>query len=231
MAEASDEYGKDYYSGNGQDGDRPALKLFTRLARRYLGQGRIVDFGCGPGFLLAHLRRHFDACGVEQSDWASAAARERTGVPIHNSLEELKDGSKDALISVHVVEHIPDPQLVDVLAEWHRVLAPGARALVVTPDANGFAHRRKGQKWIAFTDPTHINLKSHDEWSALFTAAGFAVVHRFADGLWDFPYVFKGLGRLEVFLLGWPTLVQFIVARPLLPVGSGESVIMVLERR
>ncbi len=230
MTEASVQYDKDYYSGNGQDGDRPALKLFTRLARHYLGQGRIVDFGCGPGFLLTHLRRHFEACGIEQSEWASAAARERAGVPVHNALSSLEDGSKDALISIHVVEHIPDPQLIEVLAEWRRILRPGARALVVTPDAHGYAHRKKGDNWIAFTDPTHINLKSHEQWATLFTSAGFEVKHRFADGLWDFPYVFKGLGKREVFILGWPTLLQFIVARPLLPAGSGESVIMVLER-
>ncbi|WP_181406208.1 class I SAM-dependent methyltransferase [Stenotrophomonas rhizophila] len=230
MTDASEHYGEAYYSGNGQDGDRPALKLFTRLARRYLRPGRIVDFGCGPGFFLMHLRHHFQASGVEQSDWASAAARGRTGVPIHASLAALEDASMDALVSVHVVEHIPDDGLTAVLAEWRRVLKPGARALVITPDAQGFAHRRKGAGWIAFTDPTHINLKSHPQWEAMFHAAGFTVVRRFADGLWDFPYVFRWLGKLEVLLLGWPTLLQFILARPLLPAGSGESIILVLER-
>lgn len=230
MADTPEHYGKEYYSGNGQDGDRPALKLFTRLARRYLRPGRVLDFGCGPGFFLMHLRRHFQASGLEQSAWASAAARQRTGVPIHATFDEVGDASLDGLVSVHVVEHIPDPTLTMVLASWRRVLKPGARALVITPDANGFAHRRKGAAWIALSDPTHINLKSCAEWETLFRQAGFKVVRRFADGLWDFPYVFKRLGKLEVLLLGWPTLLQFVLARPLLPAGSGESIILVLER-
>ena len=230
MGDVPQHYGEDYYSNNGQGGDRPALKLFTRLARRFLPPGRILDFGCGPGFFLLHLQRHFQAAGVEQSDWASAAARRRTGLPIHASLSQLADSSLDGLVSVHVVEHIEDSVLIGVLAHWRRVMRPGARALVVTPDAEGFAHRRKGASWIAFTDPTHINLKTHLQWEALFADAGFKVVHRFADGLWDFPYLFQWLGKLEVFLLGWPTLLQFVLARPLLPAGSGESIILVLER-
>ncbi|PII10383.1 hypothetical protein CR918_00985 [Stenotrophomonas indicatrix] len=230
VTEVSEQYNERYYSGNGQDGDRPALRLFTRLAKRYLPPGRILDFGCGPGFFLDHLRRHFNAVGIEQSPWASAEARRRTGVDVHESMAGLADASMDALVSVHVVEHIEDPALDAVLAEWHRVLRPGAKAMVVTPDAEGFAHRRKGKDWIAFTDPTHINLKSHSQWQAAFEAAGFSVVHRFADGLWDFPYVLPWLGKAEVLMLGWPTLFQFIFARPLLPAGSGESIIFVLER-
>ncbi|WP_313347887.1 class I SAM-dependent methyltransferase [Stenotrophomonas sp.] len=230
MRENTEHYGEEYYSGNGQGGDRPALKLFTRLAQRYLAAGKILDFGCGPGFFLMHLKRHFQASGVEQSAWASRAARERTGVPIHESLDQVSDASLDGLVSVHVVEHIPDPALTLVLADWRRVLKPNARALVITPDADGFAHRRKGTAWIAFTDPTHINLKSHAEWESMFRKAGFKVVRRFADGLWDFPYVFGWLGKLEVLLLGWPTLLQFVLARPLLPAGSGESIILILER-
>lgn len=187
VADASEQYDERYYSGNGQGGDRPALKLFPRLARRYLPPGRILVFGCGPGFFLDHLRRYFDAIGVEHSPWASAAAGRRTGVAVHTSTAGLADACIDALVSVHVVEHIEDPAHESILAEWHRVLRPGGKALVVTPDALGFAHRRKGEDWIGFTDPTHINLKSNAHWEAAFNAAGFMVVRRFAAGLWDFP--------------------------------------------
>lgn len=230
MSDGSEQYTAQYYSGNGQDGDRPALRLFTRLAKRYLRRGRVLDFGCGPGFFLTHLKAHFDACGVERSHWASAVARERTGVPIYNSLDSVPDASCDALVSIHVVEHIDDETLAIVLDQWRRVLKPGSRVLVVTPDAHGFAHRRKGREWIAFSDPTHTNLKSNLEWHGTFSRAGFTVVRSFADGLWDFPYLFPALGKLEVCLLGWPTLLQFLIARPLLRPGSGESVILILER-
>lgn len=226
----SGQYQKSYYDANGQSGDRPALKLFTRLARRYIAPGQVVDFGCGTGSLLDHLKVHFDVQGIESSDWARQAAAERTGLPVHASTTELKDASLSGIVSIHVVEHIEDASLRLVLTDWYRALRPGGRVLVVTPDAAGFAARHKEAAWIAFTDPTHINLKTHDEWVALFDATGFRCLYGFADGLWDFPYLFPLMGKAEVFLLGWPTLAQFILARPLLPAGSGESSIFVLEK-
>ncbi|MDR0183633.1 class I SAM-dependent methyltransferase [Lysobacter arvi] len=230
MARIEGNYDADYYQANGQDGDRPALKLFRRLARRYIAPGQVMDFGCGTGFFLPHLARHFRACGVESSEWARTVARRRTGLQVHSALSEVESASLSGIVSIHVVEHIPDGALAEVLGEWRRVLQPGGRALVITPDAGGFASRRKGAQWIALTDPTHINLKSHREWRELFIASGFDVVKEFADGLWDFPYIFGFLGKAEVGLLGWPTLAQFLLGRPLLSPGSGESSIFVLQR-
>lgn len=230
MAKIEGRYDADYYQANGQDGDRPALKLFRRLARRYLEPGKVLDFGCGTGFFLPHLSKHFEACGVESSDWAREVARRSTGQQVYSALSEIETASLSGIVSIHVVEHIPDPALAEVLTEWRRVLRPGARALVITPDAGGFASRRKTDRWIALTDPTHINLKSHRAWRDLFVGNQFKIVEEFADGLWDFPYVFGFLGKAEVGLLGWPTLAQFLLARPLLPPGSGESSIFVLQK-
>ncbi|WP_369934233.1 class I SAM-dependent methyltransferase [Xanthomonas tesorieronis] len=230
MDDSSELFQQAYYDGNGQNGDRPALRLFTRLALRYIPSGSVLDFGCGPGFLLNHLRRHFKVAGVEASDWARAEAARRTGAPIHASIGEIGDASLSGIVSIHVVEHIEDAPLEEILAEWFRVLRPGGRALVVTPDAGGVAARRKGADWIALTDPTHINLKTHRQWREVFKRAGFFCVAEAADGLWDFPYILKRLGRAEVFLLGWPTLFQFVFARLVLPPGSGESTILVLQK-
>lgn len=231
MTQKSSPFGESYYAGNGQIGDRPALHLYTRLAKRYIGHGRVLDFGCGPGHLLRHLGKHFDARGLEVSPWAREHAKESTGLTVHAALDEVADGVLDGIASVHVVEHIADEDLGQVLRGWWRVLAPGARSLVVTPDAGGYAATSKGKDWIALTDPTHINLKSHQQWRELFESHGFYCIEAFADGLWDFPYRFKALGKAEVFLLGWPTLLQFIFARPLIAPGRGESCIYILEKR
>ncbi len=229
MNEIPGDYSEDYYANNGQSGDRPALTFFARLAKRYLQPGVILDFGCGTGHFITHLMRRFDVIGVETSDWASEIARRRTGAMVYTSLDDIPDDSIDSIVSIHVVEHIPDELLVGVLNAWRRVMKAGGRVMVVTPDAGGFAHLRKKEKWIALSDPTHINLKPNAEWCALFESCGFRVERKFADGLWDFPYLLPWLGRLEVLLLGWPTLFQFLAARPLIRAGRGESVIMILH--
>lgn len=230
MADDSDNYSAAYYERNGQDGDRPALKLFARLSEHYFDSGKVVDFGCGMGHFLPYLARHFDVSGVESGEWPRQKAAERTGFAVHDSMAAVATGSLSGVVSIHVVEHIPDEPLKQVLNDWLRALRPGGRALVITPDAGGFAARKKKERWIALTDPTHINLKTHDQWKRLFGEVGFATVAEFADGLWDFPYLFEFLGKAEVALMGWPTLAQFLLARPLLPPGSGESSIFVLQK-
>lgn len=231
MSDKPSPFSEAYYEGNGQCGDRPALRFFARLARRYIPGRRLLDFGCGPGFFLKHLAAHFDVFGLEISPWARRHAHETTGRPVYGSLEELADQSLDGIVSLHVIEHIPDEGLESVVREWKRVLVPGARLLLVTPDAGGHAARVKDKNWIALTDPTHINLKSHSEWREFFESRGFLCLEGFADGLWDFPYSHRWLGRAEVLLRGWPTLFQFLLARPIIAPGKGESVIFVLEKR
>lgn len=230
MSKVPRPYSADYYAGNGQGADRPALRLFARLARRYIKAGRLLDFGCGPGYFLRHLKSHFDACGVEISPWAREQAERANGVDVYESLDEVADASLHGIVSLHVVEHISDDGLYEVLGAWRRTLVPGGRALVVTPDAGGYAASLKANRWIALTDPTHVNLKSHCQWLHLFESHGFRCIVACADGLWDFPYRFKWLGRVEALLLGWPTLLQFILAQPVIPPGRGESCIYVLEK-
>lgn len=223
-------YREDYYRSNGQSGDRPALLFFERLAKRYFARGTVLDFGCGAGHLLRRLGRTFDATGVEASQWARAQAAANTGAAVHESTDAIATESLAGVVSVHVVEHIPDPALREVLSEWRRILQPEGRALVVTPDAGGYAAGIKGERWIALTDPTHINLKTHRQWEEFFRSCGFEVLKAGSDGLWDFPYRFLWLGRAEVFFLGWSTLVQFLVGRLVLQPGKGESSIYLLKR-
>ena len=50
---SDNKYQENYYQENGQDNDRPALLYFQRLAVRYIGQGTVLDFGCGALALSA----------------------------------------------------------------------------------------------------------------------------------------------------------------------------------
>lgn len=71
-------YDEAYYQANGQYGDRPALRFYVRLVRRYLGAGPYLDFGCGTGHLLRRLSRIGSATGFEISPFS--AARDRKSV-------------------------------------------------------------------------------------------------------------------------------------------------------
>jgi SAM-dependent methyltransferase len=222
-------YDADYYETNGQAGDRPALRWYVRLVRRYVGEGPYLDFGCGTGHLLRRLGEHGQAAGFEISPYSVRAARSiASDATVFTSLADIPDATYRGLTAVHVLEHVDDATATEVLACWRRALVPGGRALVVVPDPAGRAQALAGASWGGYADPTHINLKPHAEWRAFLVAAGFEVVREGSDGLWNVPY-----GRMPMLLeavrYAVPSLVQFLAGRLFLPPGSGESSVFVLQ--
>ena len=226
---STDPYGADYYRQNGQAGDRPALRWYARLVRRYCGPGPYLDFGCGTGHLLRRLAAHGSAAGLEVSAWSVAAARATApGARVYDDPDALPDAVFGALVAVHVLEHLDDAAVAATLATWRRVLVPGGRALVATPDPAGRGHAISGARWVGYADPTHVNLRPHAYWRDLLTDQGFRVLHEASDGLWNVPYGRRYSPRDVV--RAAPSLAQYLAGRLILAPGSGESSVFVLRR-
>lgn len=228
VAGEPDHYDAAYYDGNGQAGDRPALRWYVRMVRRYIGAGPYLDFGCGTGHLVRRLAEHGPAAGFEISPYSAAAARETApGSTIYTALADIPDASVRGLTAIHVLEHLDDATAAEVLACWRRILVPGGRALVVMPDPAGRARALAGEGWTGYQDPTHINLKPHAEWREVLATSGFRVLREGSDGLWNVPY-----GRLPTLLdalvHAGPSLVQFLAGRLFLEPGAGESSVFVV---
>ena len=220
-------YDARYYLTNRQAGDRPALRWYARLAHRAGGSGPHLDFGCGTGHLLRRLCALGPAEGFEISPWAAATARTTApGAVVHERLDDLPTGRFALVIAVHVLEHLDDDAVATALHTWHRVLRPGGRALVVTPDPAGRGHALSGSRWVGFADPTHVNLKPHAEWRALLSAHGFHVEHEGSDGLWSVGRP----PRPAAVVRAAPALAQYLAGGLFLRPGSGESAVLVVQR-
>jgi len=103
---------------------------------------RLLDWGCGPGFLLERLcRRGYIAEGLEFSEdsLAQATARCRAlptfkGVTLAQSLPTpLAAAGFDVVFLIEVIEHLSPDQLRGTLSEIHRVLKPGGAVVMTTP--------------------------------------------------------------------------------------------------
>jgi arsenite methyltransferase len=99
---------------------------------------QVLDIGCGAGFYLAELLDVVgpdgSLIGVDSSPAMLAMAARRCARGANVSLHEadatalpLDGASVDAALSVQVFEYIRDPSAA--LAETHRVLRPGGRAI------------------------------------------------------------------------------------------------------
>jgi SAM-dependent methyltransferase len=88
-----------------------------------------LDFGCGNGALLAHLRAA-QRIGVEISPYAAKDAEGRLDVVVSN-LAAIGDESVDRVISFHALEHVEAPAQA-IRAMW-RILKPDGRIKLVVP--------------------------------------------------------------------------------------------------
>ncbi len=174
---------------------------------------RILEVGCGGGALLAFLeRRGFIATGVDISEEAVRLARSvapRSEV-VRSDAGDLPfgDASFDRLVSHHLVEHLPD--LPAALAEWRRVLAPGARLALCTPN------RRYPSPRI-FDDPSHLHVYERQELGDALTGAGFRV----EESITIFPHLWRD--RISV-AVGVP-LYRFFSPLPFFR-ESGRSILL-----
>ena len=104
---------------------------------------RLLDIGCGPGFLVEEigraLRGRGTVCGMDVSESAVELARARCADQPNARFESgeatslpFPDASFDAITVTQVYEFVED--LGRALAELHRALRPGGRALIVDTD-------------------------------------------------------------------------------------------------
>lgn len=109
------------------------------IARAIAGRARVLDIGCGDGYLIARVSESSDVVvGVDPEPTGIALARDRLrGRPgcyvVLGSGSALPLPSKaiDAVMLSDVIEHLEDPGAC--LAEAARVLRPGGVAAVTTP--------------------------------------------------------------------------------------------------
>lgn len=137
-------------------------------------RGRLLDIGSGSGWLIEHMGSlGWQAEGIDFDLRAVERAR-GCGLTVHHGdllSRRLAGGSFDAITLSHSIEHVHDP--LAWLAEVHRLLRPGGRMVIATPNSASLGHRRYGEHWLALDPPRHLQLFNRETLSRALRRAGF----------------------------------------------------------
>ncbi len=225
-------FNEEYYQNNRQDNDRIGLSFYYNLINYYFKPSEILDYGCGTGHLLKKLSKNKiiqKTYGFEVSEYANNQAKKNSKKSIIiNSLDKLEDHSIDIIIALHVIEHINDNELRKIIYNFKRILKNDGVIILTTPAKNGFAHKIKKEKWIGFSDKTHINLKTFEEWKSFFHFSNLILFKSSNDGLWDFPYKTKN-NKFKMLGIFFKMILQIFTGKLYLSYDKGETFIFFLK--
>jgi SAM-dependent methyltransferase len=132
---------------------------------------KLLDFGCGEGRymrLFAEVIQKESIVGVEviadRVQKLKADGFNALLLPLEGNTLPFDDEAFDIVFSSNVIEHIPHVQYLGYLAEISRVLKPGGRFMVGTPNYPSKrmydmvkAIRTEYTRYYLFDDPTHCN--------------------------------------------------------------------------
>ncbi len=157
-----------------------------RLIRDHFPEDKetvILDLGCGAGAMEYFARRQGfgNITGIDRSPQQVAAARSLglTGVregEVLEVMETLKAASQGLVIAFDILEHFTKDEGIGFMDQINRVLTPGGKVIIHTPNGASPFGGRSGHG-----DFTHETIFTRDSLEQLLTVCGFSRIECYED--------------------------------------------------
>lgn len=159
---------------------RPRSKVAAELEplrERLAGRRKVVDVGCGEGHALAFLRDlGVTAEGVDLDARAVATCRAEGFAAVHaDAIDYLGSdrarGEVDAIVCLHLIEHLDVNPALELLIAFAKALPPGGLLVLATPNPES-ASTQLVHFW---RDLGHVRPYPRITLERILTKLGFAV--------------------------------------------------------
>jgi 2-polyprenyl-3-methyl-5-hydroxy-6-metoxy-1,4-benzoquinol methylase len=162
-------------------------ELRERHQKKYLrhlvnAPGRVLDIGAGRGVMMRLMKEAgITAYGIDSFEGAVTDCKAK-GLDVVCSdalthLSSLPSSSLGGIFCSHVIEHMHPAQAMELIRESFRVLMPGARLVIITPNPKDL---RTGERfWL---DVTHVRPYPEKLLIVLLEREGFVNIQTHEDG-------------------------------------------------
>ncbi len=213
-------YNQDYFKGYNEQTFK--WRFWAHFTKKHSSpKDPILALGCAYGFLFKYLKEYETLSGIDISEHAINEAKE---LHPHASFQVMdaehlsfEDNAFKLIFCLDTLEHLNNPQ--NCIKEAYRCLQKGGLLIITTPNPESYSLKKKGLKWFAYQDETHISIKHKKHWIRILKEEGFTIKKSHSMDLFDFPYfnkVFLGINLLS-YKLNYPFLPKgdntFILAR------------------
>ena len=133
---------------------------------------RIIELGCALGHFLYWTMPYFtEVYGVEYSDYAIAQSINKNFKVSKQFFNKHPNNFFDVICSWDVFEHVPN--IEDYIKESNRILKPGGKIILTTPNSKSISFKLFKEKWIDIAPPEHVLIYSKKSLERLFRKYGF----------------------------------------------------------
>jgi ubiquinone/menaquinone biosynthesis C-methylase UbiE len=152
-----------------------AYDMALEVARVIPHRSRVLDVGCGNGYIAHHLSAMLDTAivGIDLDDATEAPIDYR---PFNGAHFPVEDHSFDAILLCYVLHHTQNLEVV--MGELRRVLTAGGRVVIYEDIPETCWDRLlcaiHNRKWRSRTGPCTFH--SARKWRGFFKSAGFDIV-------------------------------------------------------
>jgi len=136
-------------------------------------QARILDIGCGNGFLLKemYLWGFKNLTGIDP--FIEKEIEAANGIKIYKQSVFEHNGKYDFIIMNHSFEHMDKPY--EILLKCNELLTINGLLLICVPVSDSYAFRKYGANWGQLDAPRHLFLYTTNSLSILAKSTGFTL--------------------------------------------------------